>query len=239
MQYSIQVKSLSKSFGKFKALNNISFELPYKGFFGLLGTNGAGKTTLIGILLGLIKPTSGSVKILEHNIDNDKQKILKYVNFESPYVDLPRKLTVRQILIFYSKLYGVKNPKSKIYFLCKSLKIEDLLDKNFGSLSSGQKTKVGICKALVNKPKLLLLDEPTASLDPDTSLFVRNFLMNNQKINKMCILIASHNMKEVEEVCQSIIILNRGEIFMNGSPCELVKNNNCENLEELFIGIGK
>ena len=239
MKYSIQVNSLSKYFGKFAALKNISFNLPHKGFFGLLGSNGAGKTTLIGILLGLVKPTFGEVRILEHNIENEKNFFLNKINFESPYVDLPKKLTVKQNLIFYSKLYGVKNPKDKISYLCKALKIENLLDKKFGSLSSGQKTKVGICKSLVNEPKLLLLDEPTASLDPDTSLFVRKFLIRYQQNNNMCILIASHNMMEVEEICQSVIILNKGEILMRGSPLELVKTNNCKNLEELFIEIGK
>ena len=239
MKTLVEVQNLRKNYGDKQAVKSISFKIDENEILGLLGPNGSGKTTTIGMMLGLLKPTSGEILIEGDKIEEDRIKILQKINFISPYIELPKKLTVKQNLIFYSKLYGVKNPKDKISYLCKALKIENLLDKKFGSLSSGQKTKVGICKSLVNEPKLLLLDEPTASLDPDTSLFVRKFLIRYQQNNNMCILIASHNMMEVEEICQSVIILNKGEILMRGSPLELVKTNNCKNLEESFIEIGK
>lgn len=231
--------NLSKKFDDFYALKNISFKLPESGIYGLLGTNGAGKTTLLGMILGLITPSSGDIFVFNKNFSYNYKKLLKRMNFESPYVDLPKKLTVKQNLIFYSRLYGVVNYMKNIESLSKNLKIFDLLERNFGTLSAGQKTRVGLCKALINRPELLLLDEPTASLDPETSLFVRKFLLSYQKENKISILIASHNMAEVESICTRVIILDKGRIKLDGKPKDLIRKYKQKNLEQLFINIGE
>tara|TARA_Y100000991_G_scaffold172390_1_gene134148 strand:- start:1300 stop:2025 length:726 start_codon:yes stop_codon:yes gene_type:complete len=237
--FCLKVFNLSKKYGDFYALKNISFELPESGIYGLLGTNGAGKTTLLGMILGLITPSSGDIFVFNKNFSLNYKDLLKRMNFESPYVDLPKKLTVKQNLIFYSRLYGVENFMNNIEILSKNLKIFDLLERNFGTLSAGQKTRVGLCKALINKPDLLLLDEPTASLDPETSMFVRKFLLSYQKVNKISILIASHNMAEVESICKRVIILDKGRIKLDGKPEDLVRKYKQKNLEQLFINIGE
>ena len=229
------IKNLIKKYDSFKVINNISFSLPDFGSYGLLGPNGAGKTTLIGIILGLITPTAGEILILGKNFKDFKYEILQKINFASPYLDLPKKLSVFQNLLFYARMYNLQKPKDKIHQLSNDLKIMKLMDKRFGSLSAGQKTKVSICKSLLNDPKLLLLDEPTSSLDPETSNFIRNYLFSYQKKNKMTILIASHNMSEIEEICDKIIILKKGEIFVQGSPKEILEKNKYDNLEDFFI----
>ena len=229
------IKNLIKKYESFKVINNISFSLPDYGSYGLVGPNGAGKTTLIGIILGLITPTAGKILILGKNFKDFKYEILQKLNFASPYLDLPKKLSVFQNLLFYARMYNLKKPKDKIHQLSNDLKIIKLMDKRFGSLSAGQKTKVSICKSLLNDPKLLLLDEPTSSLDPETSNFIRNYLFSYQKKNKMTILIASHNMSEIEEICDKIIILKKGEIFVQGSPKEILEKNKYDNLEDFFI----
>lgn len=229
------IKNLIKKYESFKVINNISFSLPDYGSYGLVGPNGAGKTTLIGIILGLITPTAGEILILGKNFKDFKYEILQKLNFASPYLDLPKKLSVFQNLLFYARMYNLKKPKDKIHQLSNDLKIIKLMDKRFGSLSAGQKTKVSICKSLLNDPKLLLLDEPTSSLDPETSNFIRNYLFSYQKKNKMTILIASHNMSEIEEICDKIIILKKGEIFVQGSPKEILEKNKYDNLEDFFI----
>ena len=229
------IKNLIKKYDGFKVINNISFSLPDFGSYGLLGPNGAGKTTLIGIILGLITPTAGEILILGKNFKDFKYEILQKINFASPYLDLPKKLSVFQNLLFYARMYNLQKPKDKIHQLSNDLKIMKLMDKRFGSLSAGQKTKVSICKSLLNDPKLLLLDEPTSSLDPETSNFIRNYLFSYQKKNKMTILIASHNMSEIEEICDKIIILKKGEIFVQGSPKEILEKNKYDNLEDFFI----
>ena len=232
---SLEVINLSKKFGTSFAVKNINFKFPRSRIFGLLGTNGAGKSTLIAMVLGLIKPSSGEVKILGEKFLDNQHNLLSRINFESPYVDLPKKLTVKQNLVFYARLYGIRDIFKHIQKLAIKLNIVDLLERNFGSLSAGQKTKVGLCKSLINNPELLLLDEPTASLDPETSLFVRNFLKSYQKENQIAIIIASHNMAEVENICERVVILKKGEIILDGSPDLLIKKNGCSNLEELFI----
>ena len=229
------IKNLIKKYDSFKVINNISFSLPDFGSYGLLGPNGAGKTTLIGIILGLITPTAGEILILGKNFKDFKYEILQKINFASPYLDLPKKLSVFQNLLFYARMYNLQKPKDKIHQLSNDLKIMKLMDKRFGSLSARQKTKVSICKSLLNDPKLLLLDEPTSSLDPETSNFIRNYLFSYQKKNKMTILIASHNMSEIEEICDKIIILKKGEIFVQGSPKEILEKNKYDNLEDFFI----
>ena len=232
---SLNITSLSKKYNDFFAIDNVSLNISKPGIYGLLGTNGAGKTTLMGMILGLILPTKGMIKIFGEEFSHKRSDILKKLNYESPYLDLPKKLTVKQNLIFYSRMYGVKDFLEKIHDLSNELKINDLLDRQFGSLSAGQKTRVGICKSLVNDPKILLLDEPTASLDPDTSIFIRNFLKKYQKLNKTIILIASHNMHEVEKICNRIIILNKGKIVLEGIPKVILENKKLNNLEQLFL----
>ena len=177
----IKVLNLVKYFDEKKIIKNISFSINKNSIVGILGKNGAGKTTLLGMLMGLISPSSGEIEILGENLKLKKNEILKNINFQSPYVDLPKKMTVEQNLFFYSRLYGIKKIKDVIFDLVCQLKMNDLMKKNYGSLSAGQKTKVNLCKALLNSPKLLLLDEPTASLDPETSIFIREFLLNYQK----------------------------------------------------------
>ena len=238
LKSSLHVQNLCKYFGNFKAIDNISFAFPSEGIFGLLGVNGAGKTTLIGMILGLIKPSSGVIKIFGKTFFDNRFSIMKEINFESPYIDLPKKLTVQQILVFYARMYGVKNYMENIFLLAKELKIEKFLNKKFGTLSAGQKTKVGICKSLINKPKVLLLDEPTSSLDPETSISVREFLKDYQKKMKSVIIVASHNMIEIEKICHSIIILKAGKIVLEGNTQELISNYQKENLEELFLTKG-
>ena len=203
-----------------------------------MGKNGAGKTTLLGMLMGLISPSSGNIEILGKNLSFKKNEILQEINFQSPYIDLPKKMTVEQNLFFYSRLYGVKKFKDKIYDLVKKLKMTDLMKKNYGSLSAGQKTKVNLCKALINDPKLLLLDEPTASLDPETSIFIREFLLDYQKKNKSSILITSHNLEEIQSICSKIILLKLGKIASNGNLNELLKINNYSSLKDFFLGQG-
>ena len=205
----IKVVNLVKNFDDQSVIKNISFNVNKNSIVGILGKNGAGKTTLLGMLLGLITPTKGDEYIFGKNLKFNKKDILNEINFQSPYVDLPKKMTVEQNLYFYSRLYGVKNFNKVIETLVSDLKIDDLL-KNYGSLSAGQKTKINLCKALLNKPKLLLLDEPTASLDPETSIFIRNYLLAYQKKNKSSILITSHNLDEIQAMCSNIILLKSG-----------------------------
>ena len=234
----INVVNLVKNFDEQSVIKNISFNVKKNSIVGILGKNGAGKTTLLGMLLGLITPTKGDIFILGKNLKLNKKEILSEINFQSPYVDLPKKMTVEQNLSFYSRLYGVKNFNIVIENLVNDLKIRDLVKKNYGSLSAGQKTKINLCKALLNKPKLLLLDEPTASLDPETSIFIRNYLLEYQKKNSSSILITSHNLDEVQAMCSNIILLKSGEIVSEGNIKEILKNYNYKTLIELFLSEG-
>ena len=234
----VKVSNLVKTFDTKKIIKNISFNVNENSVTGVLGKNGAGKTTLLGMLMGLISPSSGNIEILGKNLLFKKNEILKEINFQSPYIDLPKKMTVEQNLFFYSRLYGIKKYKDKIYDLVKKLKMTDLMKKNYGSLSAGQKTKVNLCKALINDPKLLLLDEPTASLDPETSIFIREFLLDYQKKNKSSILITSHNLEEIQSICSKIILLKLGKIASNGNLNELLKINNYSSLKDFFLGQG-
>jgi ABC-2 type transport system ATP-binding protein len=234
----INVINLVKNFDEQSVIKNISFNVKKNSIVGILGKNGAGKTTLLGMLLGLITPTKGDIFILGKNLKLNKKEILSEINFQSPYVDLPKKMTVEQNLSFYSRLYGVKNFNIVIENLVDDLKIGDLIKKNYGSLSAGQKTKINLCKALLNKPKLLLLDEPTASLDPETSIFIRNYLLEYQKKNNSSILITSHNLNEVQAMCSNIILLKSGEIVSEGNIKQILKNHNYKTLIELFLKEG-
>ena len=232
---SLSTKNLSKKYDNKTVINNVTISLPSNGIFGVLGKNGAGKTTFLAMLMGLIKPTSGNISIFEKSLESCKYEILKEINFQSPYVELPKKMTVEQNLLFYARLYEIKNSQEKIQKLSEDLLVTKLLDVNYGTLSSGQKTRVNLCKALLNDPKLLLLDEPTASLDVSTSEFIRKYLTDFQKKNRSAIIITSHNLDEIEEMCSYIIVLDKGEVTFNGSKISFFKNNKYSSLKDFFL----
>ncbi|WP_440693832.1 ABC transporter ATP-binding protein [Candidatus Pelagibacter sp. HIMB1695] len=237
MKNSIEVINLSKSYKTKKAVNNINFKINENEIVGLLGPNGCGKTTTIGMILGLLKPTSGQVLINGKNIENNKISILHKMNFISPYIELPKKLTVNQNLIVYGKLYNIQNLNERINFLSEKLRLGDLLDKITGELSSGQKNRVSLAKALINDPTVLLLDEPTAALDPETADFIRTFLETYKEEKKISVLLASHNMDEVKRLSNSIMMMKDGTIVDSGTPEDLIKKYGQKNLEEVFLEI--
>ena len=235
MSNSIEVINLSKSYKSKQAVNNISFKINENEIVGLLGPNGCGKTTTIGMMLGLLKPTNGQVLINGMDIEKNKISLLHKMNFISPYIELPKKLTVRQNLVVYGKLYNVHNLNEQIDYLSNKLRLNKLLKNVTGELSSGQKNRVSLAKALINNPAVLLLDEPTASLDPETGDFVRTFLENYKKENKISVLLASHNMDEVKRLCNSVLMMKGGIIVDRGSPDHLIKKHGRKNLEEVFL----
>ena len=235
MPNSIEVINLSKKYQSKDAVNNINFKINENEIVGLLGPNGCGKTTTIGMILGLLKPTSGKVLINGLDIEKNKISILHKMNFISPYIELPKKLTVRQNLIVYGKLYNIQNLEDQIAYLSNKLRLDTLLDKITGELSSGQKNRVSLAKALINNPTVLLLDEPTASLDPETGDFIRTFLENYKKEKKISLLLASHNMDEVKRLCSSVLMMKDGTIVDSGSPDDLIKKHGRKNLEEVFL----
>ena len=235
MKNSIEVINLSKSYGVKEAVKNINFKIAENEIIGLLGPNGCGKTTTIGMLLGLLKPTKGDVLINGMKIEENRINILKRINFISPYIELPKKLTVKQNLIVYGKLYNVTNIYSRIEYLANRLRLENLLNRITGELSSGQKNRVSLAKALINDPGVLLLDEPTASLDPEIGDFVRTFLEDYKKEKKISILLASHNMSEVTRLCSSILMMKDGVVIDEGKPKDLIKKHGRQNLEEVFL----
>ena len=235
MQNTIKVTNLKKSYGTKEAVKNINFEIKENEIIGLLGPNGSGKTTTIGMILGLLKPTGGEVLINGLKIENNPIEILQKINFISPYIELPKKLTVKQNLIVYGKLYSVKNLNEKIDYLVSKLRLENLLNRVTGELSSGQKNRISLAKAIINDPNVLLLDEPTASLDPEIGDFVRTFLENYKKEKKVSILLASHNMDEVTRLCSSIMMMKNGLIIDQGKPNDLIKKHGRKNLEEVFL----
>ena len=235
MSNSIEVINLSKSYKSKQAVKNISFKINENEIVGLLGPNGCGKTTTIGMMLGLLKPTNGQVLINGMDIEKNKISLLHKMNFISPYIELPKKLTVRQNLVVYGKLYNVRNLNEQIDYLSNKLRLNKLLNNVTGELSSGQKNRVSLAKALINNPAVLLLDEPTASLDPETGDFVRTFLENYKKENKISVLLASHNMDEVKRLCNSVLMMKGGIIVDRGSPDHLIKKHGRKNLEEVFL----
>ena len=235
MSNSIEVINLSKSYKSKQAVKNISFKINENEIVGLLGPNGCGKTTTIGMMLGLLKPTNGQVLINGMDIEKNKISLLHKMNFISPYIELPKKLTVRQNLLVYGKLYNVRNLNEQIDYLSNKLRLNKLLNNITGELSSGQKNRVSLAKALINNPAVLLLDEPTASLDPETGDFVRTFLENYKKENKISVLLASHNMDEVKRLCNSVLMMKGGIIVDKGSPDHLIKKHGRKNLEEVFL----
>ena len=239
MKNLVEVKNIKKNYGKNEAVKGISFNIREDEILGLLGPNGSGKTTTIGMLLGLLKPTSGEIFINGQKLEGNRIEILEQINFISPYIELPKKLTVKQNLTVYGKLYKINNINERIEFLSEKLRLENLLNSITGELSSGQKNRVSLAKALINEPKVLLLDEPTASLDPEVGDFVRSFLENYKKEKKISILLASHNMNEVTRLCKSILMMKDGIIIDKGNPDELINKHGRKNLEEVFLKLSR
>jgi len=235
----IFVENLVKRYGRTLAVDGIGFVVERGVTAALLGGNGAGKTTTLSILLGLLLPTSGRIHLFGEDVLRHRYRVLPRLNFSSPYVDLPHRLTVRQNLSIYARLYGVVGRKERIALLARDLQIEPLLDRPAGKLSSGQKTRVALAKALLNEPELLLLDEPTASLDPDTGDWVRSYLEEYRTRTGATILLASHNMAEVERLCSQIMMMKEGKIVDRGSPGELILRYGRTNLEEVFLHIAR
>ena len=236
----IQIKNLSKKYKDTLAVNNINFSIEKNKTLGLLGPNGCGKTTSIGMMLGLIKPTKGEILIDNKNIESFKRdEILSRINFASPYIELPKKLTVRQNLEVYGRLYGIKDLKNRIEEISEDLDIKNFFNRKTGELSSGQKNRVSLAKSLINKPEILLLDEPTASLDPDIGDFVRTYIQKYRSKNQVTVLLASHNMNEVERLCDSIIMMKNGEIIDRGTCEEIIKKHGRNNLEETFLKLAR
>ena len=239
MKNSIIAENLSKNYSENEAVKNISFKIGENEIVGLLGPNGCGKTTTIAMLLGLLKPTSGQILIDGISIENNRIELLHKMNFISPYIELPKKLTVKENLIVFSKLYSVKNFKDRIDYLSDTLRLNDFINKKTGELSSGQKNRVSFAKSLINSPSILLLDEPTVSLDPETADFVRTFLENYKQEKKISILLASHNMNEVERLCASVLMMKEGKIIDKGTPKELIEKHGRKNLEEVFLKLAR
>ena len=237
MQIPLEVIGLSKIYNNKDAVKDISFKVNKNEIIGILGPNGCGKTTTIGMILGLLKPSNGKVLINGIEIEKKRVDLLNHLNFISPYIELPKKLTVKQNLEVYGRLYDVKNLKKKIEMLTEKLRLSEIINKFTGELSSGQKNRVSLAKSIINNPAVLLLDEPTASLDPETGDFVRSFLESYQKENKASILLASHNMSEVERLCSSVLMMNKGSIVDSGKPEQLIKKHGRKNMEEVFLKI--
>ena len=235
----ILVENLVKRYGATPAVDGISFAVERGVTTALLGGNGAGKTTTLSILLGLLLPTSGSVRIFNEDVLRHRYRVLPRMNFSSPYVDLPHRLTVRQNLVVYARLYGLPQRNERIAALAQDLQIEALLERPAGKLSSGQKTRVALAKALLNEPELLLLDEPTVSLDPDTGDWVRGYLEDYRARSGATILLASHNMAEVERLCSEVLMMKAGRIVDRGSPDALIERYGRTNLEEVFLHIAR
>ena len=235
----IEIKNLNKEYNNILAVKNINFTINKGSIVGLLGPNGCGKTTTIGMMLGLIKPTSGTVFINGQNIENEnnRTKILEKVNFISPYVELPKKLTVEENLKVYGKLYGVNNLQDKISDLMEQLNLFEFKKRKTGELSSGQKNRVSLAKALINEPEILFLDEPTASLDPDVGDYIRTYIESFASKKGTTILLASHNMNEVERLCKEVMMMKNGKIIDKDTCSNLINKHGRKNLEETFLKI--
>ena len=233
----IEVNNLAKQFKNALAVNNISFKINKGTIIGLLGPNGCGKSTTIGMMLGLIKPTSGTVVINGQNIENNRTSLLEKMNFISPYIELPKKLTVEENLKVYGRLYGVKNLEGKISEIMEKLNLTEFKKRKTGELSSGQKNRVSLAKALINDPEILFLDEPTASLDPDVGDNIRTFIEDFASKKGATILLASHNMNEVERLCHEVMMMKDGKIIDKGKSSDLINKHGRKNLEEVFLKI--
>jgi ABC-2 type transport system ATP-binding protein len=233
----IAADRLVKVYPRGMAVDGISFTVPAGSITALLGGNGAGKTTTIAMIMGLLTPTAGSVRVLGAEMPRQRYRVLHRMNFESPYVEMPMRLTVRQNLAIFGRLYGVRGLTERIAELAAELDLVELLDRPAGKLSSGQKTRVSLAKALINRPEVLLLDEPTASLDPDTADWVRGSLERYRAARDATILLASHNMGEVERLCERVIILKKGRIEDDGTPAALISRYGRHTLEEVFLDV--
>ena len=238
-EFVIQVDGLSKRFGPVKAVDSLSFAVAGGHTIGLLGGNGAGKTTTLGMLLGLIVPSAGSIEVLGQDMLRHRYRVLPRMNFSSPYVDVPHRLTVRENLTVYGHLYDLADIRGRIAALAADLDLTDFIDRTVSTLSAGQKTRVALAKALLNRPDLLLLDEPTASLDPDTADWVRSYLEAYQRDSGATILLASHNMAEVERLCADVIMLKAGRVVTQGSPQALIADYGRQTLEDVFLDIAR
>jgi len=235
----IEVADLAKSFNGLRAVEDVSFSVGRGETVALLGANGAGKTTTISMLLGLLLPSAGEVRVLGEDMARHRHRVLGRINFSSPYVDLPRRLTVSQNLRFFAKLYGVPNASERIQVLAEDLDLGGLLNQRSGNLSSGQKTRVSLAKALINEPEVLLLDEPTASLDPDMADWMRGYLESYQARSGAAILLASHNMAEVERLCDRVLMMRAGRIVDRGAPTELIARHGRVDMEQVFLAIAR
>ena len=236
----IEIKELTKIYNNYIAVDKINFEIEKNKTVGLLGPNGCGKTTTIGMILGLVSPSEGKILIENKNVNSFKRDdILKRFNFASPYVELPKKLTVKQNLEIYGRLYSIENLYERINEISHDLDIKSFFDRRTGELSSGQKNRVSLAKSLINKPEILLLDEPTASLDPDIGDFIRSYIQEYKTKNKITVLLASHNMNEVERLCDSVIMMKKGKIIDSGTCKELIKKHGRNNLEETFLKLAR
>ena len=233
----IEINNLNKKFKNILAVKSLNFRINKGQTIGLLGPNGCGKSTTIGMLLGLIKPTTGSVFIKGHNMESKRTSLLQKMNFISPYIELPKKLTIEENLKVYGRMYGVKNLENKIIELMETLNLFEFKNKKTGELSSGQKNRVSLAKALINDPEILLLDEPTASLDPDVGDYVRGIIEKFASSKQKTILIASHNMDEVERLCDEVMMMKNGEIIDKGKSVDLINKHGRKNLEEFFLKI--
>ncbi len=236
----IQIKNLTKIYKKYLAVNKINFQIEKNKTIGLLGPNGCGKTTSIGMMLGLISPTEGKILIDNKDIkDFKRNEILSRLNFASPYVELPKKLTVKQNLEVYGRLYGIENLYKRIEDVSNDLDIKNFFNTKTGELSSGQKNRVSLAKSLINNPEILFLDEPTASLDPDIGDFVRSYIQEYKSKNKVTIILASHNMSEVERLCDSVIMMRKGKIIDEGTCKSLIQKHGRNNLEDTFLKLAR
>jgi len=235
----IRVNGLTKIYGETIAVDHIGFEVKTSSITALLGGNGAGKTTTIAMLLGLLLPTSGTIEVLGQDMIRSRHRVLSRMNFGSPYVDLPKRLTVRENLRVFATLYGMIDAKGRINQLVDELDLKDFIDRPTGQLSAGQSTRVALAKALINSPELLLLDEPTASLDPDTADWVRGYLEGYRDTTGATILLASHNMSEIERMGSDVLMMKEGHIVDHGSPKDLIERYGRQTLEEVFLDIAR
>jgi ABC-2 type transport system ATP-binding protein len=238
-QHALEIDNLCKRFGTVQAVDGLSLAVPQGKITALLGGNGAGKTTTMAMMLGLVLPSSGSIRIFGQDFARNRYRLLERMNFSSPYVDLPHRLTVRENLTVYARIYGVRNVRARIRQLTEELDIAEFLKRPVGKLSAGQRTRVALAKALINDPELLLLDEPTASLDPDSADWVRGYLDSWRVRSGATILMASHNMAEVERLCEQVFMMRRGRLVDQGSPNDLLVRYGRESLEEVFLDIAR
>ena len=236
-KYAIEIDQVTKQFKSVFAVKNVCLKIKKNSIYGLLGPNGCGKSTTMGMILGLVTPSNGKIKVLDLEIEKNRPALLQKMNFISPFIDLPKKLTVEQNLKVFGNLYNVKNLKNKIPEILEDLKIQKLRTRLVGELSSGQKNRVTLAKALINDPEVLLLDEPTANLDPDVADYVLNYLKNYSQKKNTTLLFASHNMREVERVCDQVVLMRSGKIVSEGTPKEIINYYSKSNLEEVFLKV--